>query len=787
MPENPATGLVMVRQRKRIESLKIDAKKITARIKEFYDRDNQDRLYEIEARLQRNAKYRMWTEGRNWPWANATDAAIPDMMTASMKLQDTLHNAVMSQRPPIMAKSLHKRNEDKEEKINSLIDYQVFVEQSGEQVIGNLIHDFVNEGVMTAYIPWVREKRTVREVKVYPSLPAESNPVAYFMPLLQGKFPQAQLEPTKEGWDWKIADGEKNYKAAFFTRDDGQVELEVEYEAIVFDAPKVIRKDIQDVLHPARCENLQIPGPSNPTGAPHVILRDFPTLDEIKRLRADSYYDLLSKADAEKLGLARMDTQYQQIEEQKDIMQGQVEGKPEPPKDAESHKQLTRLMCFDCFDINGDGLDEDVIFWMILEGEVLLRAKYLTQMFPSNPPRRPFAEAQLFPVPGRRYAIGLLEMMEGLHDLIKQFFDQGGDAGTIANAPFGFYRASSNMRPEILSLAPGELYPLTDPKNDVSFPTFGNQSQSFTFNMIALLTQVEERLTTIGDLQLGRVPQGKASALRTVVGMQTVLAQGDARPERVLRRFFLGLTQIWEQCHALNEVFLPKDKQYAITGYTDPKKDPYVKLEGPPSITGKFLFNFSANTLNTSKEALQAALQALMGVYVTQLAIQLGITKPDGAYRLLRDYGKAMGQDPDKYLDPPTPEAVLPGIIAEEAIAEIMGGKMPEGKPLEGTEKHFELLAEFSKSDEFTLLDAAHVSLFRAYFEQVAQNAAKERQNQALLAAAAQFQGAGQPAGLTGPPAGPQPADQAAQLGPGELLDESLPGAGGGANPMAMR
>jgi hypothetical protein len=44
-------------------------------------------------------------------------------------------------------------------------------------------------------------------------------------------------------------------------------------------------KDVQDVLHPIRCENLQIPGPSNPMGAAHVILRDFPTIDEIKRLR----------------------------------------------------------------------------------------------------------------------------------------------------------------------------------------------------------------------------------------------------------------------------------------------------------------------------------------------------------------------------------------------------------------------------------------------------------------------------------------------------------------------
>jgi hypothetical protein len=37
--------------------------------------------------------------GKDWPWEGATDFANPDMMTASMRLQDTLHNAVMSQRP----------------------------------------------------------------------------------------------------------------------------------------------------------------------------------------------------------------------------------------------------------------------------------------------------------------------------------------------------------------------------------------------------------------------------------------------------------------------------------------------------------------------------------------------------------------------------------------------------------------------------------------------------------------------------------------------------------------
>ena len=310
----------------------------------------------------------------------------------------------------------------------------------------------------------------------------------------------------------------------------------------------------------------------------------------------------MTEKQAEELGITRMDTSHQEREEQKDALQGHTEQKDQP-KGAESHKPLTRLMCFDCFDINDDGLDEDVIFWMILETKTLLRAKYLTQMFPMEPPRRPLAEAQLFTVPGRRSGIGLLEMMEGMHDLIKQFFDQGGDAGTLANAPFGFYRASSNMRPENIALEPGQLYPLTDPKNDVSFPTLGNQNQAFMFNMVNLLTQMEEKLTNIGELQLGRVPQGKASALRTVAGMQTVLAQGDARPERVLRRFFLGLTQIWENFHGLNEVFLPPQKRFMLCGPIDPRKDPYATVESPTAIKGKFRFTFSANVLNTSKEA----------------------------------------------------------------------------------------------------------------------------------------------------------------------------------------
>src|SRR3990167_682291 len=94
------------RSRPRVESFaKLNKTDIVERVKKFYDDDNANWSDDIDARLQRYAKYRMWNEPKNWPWANASNMAMPDMMTASMRLQDTLHNAVMSSRPSVMAKS----------------------------------------------------------------------------------------------------------------------------------------------------------------------------------------------------------------------------------------------------------------------------------------------------------------------------------------------------------------------------------------------------------------------------------------------------------------------------------------------------------------------------------------------------------------------------------------------------------------------------------------------------------------------------------------------------------
>jgi len=145
------TGIRRVRSRGK--SLKINKKNIAERVIKFYDTDWSDRTAFLEDRLQRYAKYRMWTERRDLPWDDASDIALPDMMTDSLRVQDTLHNAVMTLQPPITAKALHREEKEKEEPVTNLLHHQMFVDHNGEETIGEMAEAFVNDGFFIAYLP----------------------------------------------------------------------------------------------------------------------------------------------------------------------------------------------------------------------------------------------------------------------------------------------------------------------------------------------------------------------------------------------------------------------------------------------------------------------------------------------------------------------------------------------------------------------------------------------------------------------------------------------------------
>ena len=763
------------RKRTRLESLKFDKKEIADRIYRFYTDDNVARSEDIESRLQRHAKLRMWTEGTDWPWEDASDIGLPDMMTNSLRIQDTLHNAVMAIRPAIVTKAISgKADVDKQQKIDNLIDFQVFVEQQGEKFIGDCADAFTNDGVFHVFTAWVREDREVMDVRFYPPIPDEGVPVAYFKEIVVSEFSKiGDIRKINDGWDWEIDDPKEKepVKASFYTRDDDKVELVIRKTVRIFDGPKLRVMDYEDVLYPSRAENLQIPGPANPSGAAHVILCDYPTVDEIRRHKKSGFYNLMTDEDLLAIENASQDRSYsQEVKQQKDDFQGTHDLEEK----VKSHKSLTRVLCFDLYDIDGDGVDEDIVWWMILETKTVVKAKHLTEMWPGNPPYRPIGGAAFIPVRGRVSGIGIPELTESTHDVLKSVFDQTLDAGTLANVPFGFYRASSNVKPEVMRMWPGELYPLGDPQRDIHFPQMPQTSQAFGLNMMTVLGQFQDKLTMQGELQFGRIPKGQASAFRSAEAQQTLLAQGEARPERILRRFFMGLTQVWSHIHQLNQRFLPEKKKYMVAGYLKPEDDPYEEINTTKEIEGNFQFDFRANVFNTSKEILQSSMQQLMGTLMNPLMVQLGLVTPDNIYQMVRDYSKSLGQDAEyKYITPPSPESSEPPIVVEEAIHSIMLGDTPKGRPAEGAQVHFQKLTEFMQSDDFGYLDNPQkVMIFKSYFLKVRDAVQKEIQLQQLSQQVGTV--AGKPNGGS---AGVAPAQANPPVGKNELIDETLPSA----------
>lgn len=733
----------ITRTRLRKSSLPIDKEEIGHRVFDFYTNDTQARTQFMDDRLQRYAKYRMWTERNSAPWEDASDIALPDLASNSLRMQDTLNNAVMGTLPPVSAEATLKEEKDKEDSVTNLISHQLFNDQNGEEMIGEMAECFINDGVFTVFLPWIREDREISDLRILPPIPDEQAPRAYFQESLQTEFPEAlsiEVDP-KNSWDWKVQEAKgEPITVKFYTREkDKRVEMIIEQVVTVFDGPKPMVMDIDEVLHPWRAANLQIPGPSNPGGSSHVIITSFPTIDELKRLKKSGFYDLVTNDELEKLENVAMDRDNQEMKDQKDDLQG-TEDNAQPKKE-KGHKTLTRLICFDSFDIDGDGINEDVIWWVIKETKTVLKAKLLTEMYPANPPRRPFAEATMIPVKGRRFGISYLELGEAIHDVMKETMDMTMDSGTLANSPFFFYKSTSLQKPEVLTLDPGSGYPMGDPQNDIHFPNLPNSAQSFGINMITVLSQMEERLTMVGDLQAGKVPAGKSSALRTSGGINALLSQAEARPERILRRFFMGLTEVYNQVHELNQRFLREDKKIKILGTIDEGVDPYQTITDKGAIQGRFRFKFKANIFNTTKGNTQAALSNIMAVTVTPLALQLGISTPDTIYRTIKQWIQVWGQDPRDHANPPTPTADAQLIQAEEAVVSIMSDVMPTGQPAEGFIGHLQKMSAFIQSEKLALLEQSQLQILTVYMQRIQLGAQQELQQQQLLEAAQQFAG----------------------------------------------
>ncbi|KKL62244.1 hypothetical protein LCGC14_2187140, partial [marine sediment metagenome] len=632
---------------------------------------------------------------------------------------------------------------------------------------------------VVAFTPWVRDERIITTVHFKRGPREGVDAVAHVQQILEQMFDGGQIEIA--GNKFTVTTQSDNglperSKVEVFSRADGGLEIVVKREATVHDGPVIQILPISSVLVPTRVTNLQPPSEYNPKGSPYVFILLTYRISQVKALKESGQFNWLTDAGLKKIidatmasagvTLAPSKTE-DEIERQKDIIEGREHGQPDVrEKEDIDHLTANFVMCFDQWDVGGKGVDNT--FWVIArDAEVLCEARLLQERWPSVRPYRPFAEAVAIPVSDRYYGISLLELGEGLYDLVKGTFDISFDSGQVANLPFFFYQAQSAFRAETIKLAPGEGYPVPgDPRQVVHFPNIQNRDQSWALNIIGLGFQMFERLMMIGDLQLGRVPTGKASALRTFGTTIALLQQGDVRADQLLLRLFGGIRQIARNFHSMNRYLLPEGKEVRIVGWDGEAAKGYQTISKIEEIDVDMQFDFRPDFLLSNAAVLAQTMQSVMAIVISPLAIQFDVTDQNLIYNLIKDYIKALKLDPKRYTKQPRAE-LGPAILAEEAIDRFIDGTPVEGMPMEGGQGHLKKLFAFMSDDSFGLLTPPALENFREHLAKIGNIAQQERNAKAAQA----FQGQAQQ-GAVGGGGGVQTTVQEPAAGEGEVVPQ---------------
>lgn len=718
--------------------------------------DAQDeRATWMEQRLARYAKCRGWLEARDTPWTDASNQHIPVMMANVLRTEAGLFNAVFGMRPMLRATPMRHEQKELAETVDHLVDHQLMVDVDGERAIEQYINRFTEDGTALSFQPWVRSTEPVVDVRVVPKPEDVDARMDLAMATLLPTFlPQTArlLMKDDDGARWEAEvppvrpeDAPSTVRIDVYDRDERSWEIVLQWDATVFDGPTMLPLALEDIVVPMRCENTQPVSTQNPTGAPWVAHLSKVSVDVIRQRIRDGVYDMLTEADLDDVvavadGRVPADTSTSRedgLKDAKDDAEGRTASWAGPAD------QITVVTWYGPWDV-GRGRQEEIILTVLREPRKLARGRYLTEQYPAQPPRRPFAEARFIPVADQFYGIGLPELMEGMHDFLHIIINQMIDNGTLTNLPFGFYRASSGMKSEPIQIpGPGEMLPLDNPQSDVVFPALPHADQSFGFNMVGLGMQFLERLVSMGPMQFGQVQQGKASALRTVGTTMAILQQGAAMPEQILRRLFFGLRQVWEQFHLLNARFLPPGKRFLITGQPADKPQAYGQIADPHALAIPLAFDFQATLLNTNKGMVGQALQALGAALFNPLSMQFGTVDAEKFYNWQRDLVQASQLDPARYVNKPitAPTGDGPRLTAHEVILWIVDRmQVPPMSPMEPPDQHLQALMGLIKKPEYQqLLGGEGALLLREYLRALVALIQQQQQAMMLQQAAQDF------------------------------------------------
>lgn len=322
-------------------------------------------------------------------------------------------------------------------------------------------------------------------------------------------------------------------------------------------------------------------------------------------------------------------------------------------------------------DVDGSGINTEVVMWIHPKTRALLRATYLRRVNKSG--ERPFFKSDFYRRPGQLYGIGLLEILHPLSVEMDAMHNMRIDFGLISNMPFGFYKANSSLNPEVISYRPGDLIPLDDPQSDVYFPNLGNRTSFGMQEEMAIQTLVE-RLTGVNDMMTGAM-SGSQGATRTATGVRGLIGESNANLDVHLKR----LQRTWRRAlrytlHMLQQR-IPVGLSFRVTG--EDGNDYWRYVRSQEDIAGDFDIELDANSANSNQSIQQENAQLVFQAVQNPILLQTGIVGQGNIYEATKDFFKSRGiKNFNRYITRPPDYAYMP-TPEEEANRILRGIEVP--------------------------------------------------------------------------------------------------------------
>ncbi len=576
---------------------------------------------------------------KNYPWVGCSNLHVPITMTGVEAMKPRLIESVLGEDPPVIAKATEAQDEAQQARVETFLNWQIQTQMDLAPKVTESAHRFLLPGTVYAKTRWVLTERRVQAVRSFPPDTA----LDVILDAVLGADVPTKTVSQKGGdfpsWRITVRTPQHREREATLTLHilPDEIQALIDRIEVIYEGPDVEFPNAEDMFEPTNAG-------SDPQKFPWIMQRLWLDEGQLRiKVRQGRFYE-----DAVELllhGEAPGGDETQQDAADVRSVRATVEGVEEFGESSQRAVEYAVLERYARYDLDEDGLDEELVFWVCPErGELLLGWDYLDNLYATG--RRPFRKACYFPIPGRSKGLSFAQIVQPIQDEINTIHNQRVDNGTIRNSCTFFYPKNWTLAPQQERVRPGEGVAVDDPGR-IEFPQWPG-GDAFGQNEEALLMQMLERLTGQSDMSLGRMPN-RVGATRTATGTSSLLAEAGLRFKTAMTSFQRFWAHIFSDILALDQQYLPDGVEFRVTG----QFPEIIKLASRADIAGRYDVRIAATSDTLNRQQMRDDATAKMGMILNPLLLQLGIVGKKGVYRAVRRWLQSYGeQDPDLTMEP---------------------------------------------------------------------------------------------------------------------------------------